>query len=157
MEEIKVEIDKFKEEKEKEKILLEKQKITSPFKQRSRRYLLNANTVSPSNSQVVYSHLHLGSPNSNLKNKLSSNMGEDSNLLLGPRNFSLAPNFKFDISNDVLPPSNELPSPQSKPQNINGLHIISMSIKQPEALTDMRSNKNSQVTMKQTLNTDSHQ
>ena len=72
--------------------------------------------------------------------------------MLGPRNFSLAPTFKFDISNDNLA-SNELPSPLSQVENNNGLQIISMSMKQPEALSDLR--KNSQLNMKQTLNTDS--
>ena len=33
------EIDKFKDEKEKEKQLLDKMKLTSPFKQRSRKFL----------------------------------------------------------------------------------------------------------------------
>lgn len=49
MQEITREIERYKEEKEREKQMLKKQKITSPFKQRSRRYLLNVNTMSPNN------------------------------------------------------------------------------------------------------------
>ena len=73
IEEITKEIERYKQDKEREKQMLDKQKITSPFKQRSRRYLMNVNTLSPSNGQIVYSHLHLGSPISNLKRKLSQN------------------------------------------------------------------------------------
>lgn len=71
MQEITKEIERYKEYKEKEKQMLEKQKITSPFKQRSRRHLLNVNTFSPSNGKIVYSHLHLGSPVSQMKKKLT--------------------------------------------------------------------------------------
>lgn len=79
--------------------------------------------------------------------------GDKSKMLLGPRNFSLAPTFRFDISNDTLPSNEMLSSPLSSPDKNDGLHIISMSIKQPEALSDLK--KNSQLDMKQSLNTDS--
>jgi uncharacterized protein YwlG (UPF0340 family) len=76
-------------------------KLTCPFKQKSRKFL-SVIPQSPANqSAIVYSHLHMGSPLSQHKKKAEMG-GNSGGTILGPRNFSVAPSFKFDISNESL-------------------------------------------------------
>jgi hypothetical protein len=114
------EIEKYHKAKQKHQAHLDQQNLTSPFKQKSRPVLVEepssptiSLTVSPSNLELMNS-----SPSaSNFilpKPTLPPQNNNPSLMILGPRNFSLAPSVVFEPRKPKPKPAPEIKPPQAK-------------------------------------------
>jgi hypothetical protein len=114
------EIEKYHKAKQKHQAHLDQQNLTSPFKQKSRPVLVEEPSSPTISLTVSISNLELMNSSPSASNfilpkpTLPPQNNNPSLMILGPRNFSLAPSVVFEPRKPKPKPAPEIKPPQAK-------------------------------------------